>query len=101
VDDELKGAGELGFHGGDVDFAVALAGVAIANFEVGAFGVDRDEEGGAGDHLLVVDVASVHPGRGGVVLAGGLGRGDAHAAEEGMKRDIDAGGEKADHLFAV
>ena len=58
-------------------------------------------EGGAGDHLLVVDVAGVHPGWGGVVLAGGFGRGDAHAAEEGMKGDVDAGGEVADHLFAV
>jgi len=43
----------------------------------------------------------VHPGWGGVVLAGGLGRGDAHAAEEGVERDVDAGGEVADHLFAV
>ena len=101
MDDELEGAGELGFEGGDVDFAVALAGVAVACFEEGAFGVDGDVEGGAGDHLLVVDVAGVHPGWGGVVLAGGLGRGDAHAAEEGMERDVDAGGEVADHLFAV
>jgi len=42
VDDELKGAGELGFEGGDVDFAVALSGVAVADFEVGTFGVDGD-----------------------------------------------------------
>ena len=33
VDDELEGAGEEGFEGGDVDFAVALAGVAVAGFE--------------------------------------------------------------------
>jgi hypothetical protein len=100
VDDELKGAGELGFEGGDVDFAVALAGVAVADFEVGSFGVDGDEEGGAGDHLLVVDVAGVHPGWGGVVFAT-LGGGDAHAAEEGVEGDVDAGSEVADHLGAV
>jgi hypothetical protein len=101
VNDELKGAGELGFESGDVDFAVALAGMAVACFEEGAFGVDGDEEGCAGDHLFVVDVAGVHPGRSGVVLACGLRGRDAHAAEEGMKRDVDAGGEVADHLFAV
>jgi len=42
MDDELEGAGELGFQGGDVDFAVALAGVAVADLEVGALGVDWD-----------------------------------------------------------
>jgi hypothetical protein len=101
MNDELEGAGELGFEGGDVDFAVALAGMAVAYFEVGALGVDGDVKSGAGDHLFVVDVAGVHPGWGRVVFAGGLGWGDAHAAEEGVKGDVDAGGEVADHLFAV
>jgi hypothetical protein len=101
VDDELEGAGELGLHGGDVDLAVALAGVAVAYFEESAFGVDGDIESGAGDHFFVVDVAGVHPGWGGVVLAGGLGRGDAHAAEERVQRDVDARGEVADHFVAV
>ncbi len=91
----------MGFEGGDVDFAVALAGVAVACFEESTFGVDGDVEGGAGDHLFVVDVAGVHPGWGGVVLAGGLGWGDAHAAEEGVEGDVDAGGEVADHVVAV
>ncbi len=49
VDDELEGAGELGFEGGDVDFAVALVGVAVADFKVCAFGVDWEIESGAGD----------------------------------------------------
>ena len=62
VDDELEGAGEHGLHGGDVDFAVALAGVAVTGFEECAFGVDGDVESGAGYHLFVVDVAGVHPG---------------------------------------
>ena len=101
MDDELEGAGELGFQGGDVDFAVALAGVAVADLEVGALGVDGNVERGASDHLFVVDVAGVHPGWGGVVFAGGFGWGDAHAAEEGVQGDVDAGGEVADHLFAV
>ena len=98
VDDELEGSGELSFKGGDVDFAVALSGVAVADLKVGAFGVDGEIEGGAGDDLLVVHVAGVHPGWGGVVLAAGCG-GDAHAAEEGMERDVDAGSEVADHLL--
>ncbi len=99
VHDELEGSGELGFKRGDVDFAVALSGVAVADLEICTFGVDRDVEGGSGDHFLVVDIAGMHPRRGGVPLASG--RGDAHAAEEGMEREIDAGSEVADHFCAV
>ena len=62
VHDELEGAGELGLHGGDVDLAVALAGVAVACLEECSLGVDGDIERGAGDHFFVVDVAGVHPG---------------------------------------
>ena len=99
VEDELEGAGELGLHGGDVDLAVALAGVAVADFEVCAFGVDGDVEGGACGEFLVVHVAGIHPGWGGVGFAGGGG--DAHGAEEGVQRDVDLGGEVTDHFFAV
>ena len=101
VDDELEGAGELSFERGDVDFAVALIGVAVAYFKERAFGVDGIVDGGAGDELFIVHVATVHPGWGGVVLAGGFGWCDAHAAEEGMEGNVDAGSEVADHLFAV
>ncbi len=101
VDDELEGSGELGFEGGDVDFAVALACVAVADFKEGSGGVDGNVEGGAGDHLLVVDVASVHPGWGGVVAPGAFGWGDAHAAEEGVEWDGDTGGEVGGHAVAV
>jgi hypothetical protein len=100
VDDELEGAGELGFEGSDVDFAVALASMAVTDFEVGALGVDGDVEGGAGNELLVVHVAAVHPGWGGVVLAT-LGGGDAHASEEGVEGNVDAGSEVADHFGSV
>ncbi len=91
VNDELEGAGELGFEGGDVDFAVALAGVAVACFEERALGVDGDVQGGAGDHLLVVDVAGVHPGWGGVVLAGGLGWGRCPCCRRRVEGNVDAG----------
>ena len=100
VDDELEGSSELGFESGDVDLAIALAGVAVTYFEVRTFGVDGEIDGGAGDEFLVVHVAAVHPGWGGVVLAAGCG-GDAHAAEEGVKRDVDAGSEVADHPGAI
>ncbi len=101
MNDELEGAGEEGFEGGDVDFAVALAGVAVAGFEEGSGGVDGVEDDGAGGELLVVHVAAVHPGRGGVPLAGGLGRGDAHGAEEGVEGYRDAGREGCGHGFTV
>ena len=99
VDDELEGSGELGLEGGDVDLAVALSGVTVSGFE-GSCGVDRVEGGGAGYELLVVHVAAVHPGWGGVVLAAG-GQGDAHGAEEGVEGDGDAGGEGSGHTVAV
>ncbi len=101
VNDELEGAGEEGFEGGDVDFAVALAGVAIAGFEEGSGGPDGVEDGGAGDKVFVIHVSAVDPGRSGVVAAGGLWRGDADGAEEGMERDGDVGGELGDHALAV
>ena len=100
VDDELEGAGELGFEGRDVDFAVALTGVTVADFKVRAFGIDGEIDGSAGDELLVVHVAAVHPRRSGVVLAS-RSSGDPHAAEEWMKRNVDAGREVADHLCTV
>ena len=101
MDDELEGAGELGFDGGDIDFAVALAGVAVAGFEEGSFDVDGDEEGGAFDQFLIVHVAGVGSGRSGVEFAGGFGWRDAHAAEEWMQGNGDAGGEGGGHLFEV
>ena len=42
VNDELERASELSFKSGDVDFAVALSGVAVPDFEESAFGVDGD-----------------------------------------------------------
>ena len=100
VDDELEGAGELGLEGGDVDLAVALSGVAVSGFEEGSGGVDGVEDGGSGYQFLVVHVAAVHPGWGGVVLAAG-GRGYTDGAEEGVEGDGDAGGEGSGHTVAV
>jgi hypothetical protein len=99
--DELKGSGELGFEGCDVDFAVALVGVTVACFKERALSVDRIEDSSASDEFLVVHVAAVHPWWGGVVATGGFGWGDADAAEERVEGDLDAGSEAADHLFAV
>ena len=59
MNEELKGAGKLRLHGGNVDFAVTLPGVAVASLEERALGVHRDEERGAFDHLLVIHVAGV------------------------------------------
>ena len=100
MNDEAEGTGELGLECGDVDLAVALARVAVACFEVGAFGVDGDEEGGARDKLFVVHITGVHPRWGGVGFAAGCGR-DAHAAKEGMERNSDAGREVGEHLVTV
>ena len=99
VDDELEGARQKGLEGGDVDLTVALACVTVPGFEESPLGVDGDVQGGAGDHLLVVDVAGVHPGRSGVVF--GAGGCDAHRAEERMQRQRDSGGKAGGHFLAV
>ncbi len=101
VDDELEGAGEEGFEGCDVGFAVALAGVAVAGLKERAGRPDGVEDGRAGDEVLVVHVATVNPGWGGVVAAGGFGWGDADGAEERVQRDGDVWGEVGDHAGAV
>lgn len=99
--DELKGSGELSFERCDIDFAIALVGMAVARFKERTFGVDGIVNRRAGDQLFVVHIAAVHPGRGGVVTTCGFGRGDADAAKERMKGNFNAGGKVADHLFAV
>ena len=58
--DELQPAAERRLYGGLIHFAVALCGVPIANFEEGSCRMHRDEERGARDELLVVEVAGVY-----------------------------------------
>jgi hypothetical protein len=96
----LKGSGEKRLHGGDVDFAVALAGVAVADLKERSFGVDGKEERRAGNQLLVVHVAGVHPRRRAIDPAGRLGRSDAHAAEERMKRNLESPGANLATIFS-
>ena len=56
--DELKRADERSFERGDVHFAVALPGVAVAHFKERAGRVHRNVERRAGDEVLVVHVAA-------------------------------------------
>src|SRR5690348_1245596 len=53
VDNEAEGAGEEGLQRRNVDFAIALTGVPIADFEERSFRVDGNVEGGSGDEFLV------------------------------------------------
>ena len=101
MDDELEGSRELGLKGGYINFAVALPCVAVAGLEECALGVHGDEERGAFNHLLVVHVASVDARRRRVQFAGRTRRRNAHAAEEGMQRNGDAGGKGAGHVREV
>ena len=94
--EEAEGPGQRGLQGGDVHLAVTLAGVPVADLEERARDVDRDEQRGARDEFLVIEVAGVHARRGAVHPARGLRRGDAHAAEERAERDLDPLGEAGD-----
>ena len=65
------------------------------------FGVNRQEQGGAGDQRLVVHVAAIDRRRRGIIAAKGRRRRDAHAAEKGAERNVDARREPAHHRLAV
>src|SRR6202453_2716791 len=89
VNNEPECSREEGFESGDIDFTVALSGVAVANFKERALGVDGNVECSAGDQLLVIDVARVHPRWRTVDAAGGGWRRITHAAKEGGERNVD------------
>src|SRR5437868_6472180 len=101
MNDELKGAGERGFERGDIDLAIALAGVTVTNLKECAGRMHGDEERGAGHEFLVIEVARVDSGRGTVHLASRLGRGDAHASEKRLQRQIDSISKVTDRALAV
>src|SRR6516225_2122652 len=82
ADHELKLALQRGFQSSDVDFAVALSGVAVADREQRAAHVDGDEERRSLDQLLVVEVARVNAGRPAADATGLWRWRHAHAAEE-------------------
>ena len=94
--DELERADQGSLHSGDVDFAVALAGVAVADLEERAGGVHGNVQRSAGDKVFVVEIAGVNPGRIAADAAGGFRRSDAHTAEKWGERDVDAGGGRRD-----
>ncbi len=61
--DELEPAAQASLDGGNVDLALPLRTVAIADREQRTRGVDRHIERGAGAHILIVDVTGVDSGR--------------------------------------
>src|SRR5579871_945146 len=99
--DELKRADEGSFECGDVNLAIALAGVAVANFKERAGRIDGNEKRGSGDELFVVEIAGVEPGRSAADASGGFGRSNTHAAEEGADGNLDVLGKMRDHLLAI
>ena len=96
-----RSADQRRLHRRDVDFAVALAGVAVADVEQRALRPDRDVERRSGDQLLVVEIPGVNARRRAVHSAHRRRRRDADAAEERMQRNGDAGAEMAEHVDRV
>ena len=101
VHDELEGSAQESLHCGDINLAVALARMAVANLEERSFDMYRDVERGARHQFLVIHVAGVHPRRRAVDASRGWGRGNTHAAEEGVQRNLDARCELGHHPLAV
>ena len=101
ADDHLDGAAQRCLHRGDVDLAIALAGMSVADLEQRARHPHRNEERRAGDEVLVVEVAGVNPRRRAVDPAHRSRRCHADAAEERMHRDVDPVGEVRDVVQRV
>ena len=90
-----------GFHRGDVDFAVTLAGMSVADEQQRARCVHRNVKCRAGDQLLVVEIARVNSGRRTVDASRGRRRRDADAAKEWTQWNLDAIGKMRDHAFRI
>src|SRR6266436_2798584 len=97
--DKLKFAGQRGFQGRDIHFTIALPRVTVADREKGAFRVNRNEKRGAGDQLLVVEIARMDAGRSTANSACRIGWRDAHAAEERAQRDFNSLTKAGDHAL--
>ena len=89
-----------GLDRGEVDFAVALAGVRIAGPQQRARHMHRHIERGAGDEIADVHVAGEFAGRHARVAARLLAR-DAERARERAQRQHDAGQELGRHLVEI
>ena len=91
---------QRGFDAAD-PFAVALCGVSVANLEQRAWREHRDEERGAGDEFLVIEIAGVPAGRVAAHAAKVAGRRDTHAAEKRLQRNDDPRHELRRHGLSV
>ncbi len=98
---QLDASAQRGFDRGLIDFAVALRGMAVADFEERAFHVHRNEQRRSGDQLLVVEIARVRARRVAADAAHFGCRSDAHAAEERPERNDDARQERRRHVLAI
>ena len=101
VHDELKRPDQRSFKGGDVHFAIALAGVSVADLKQRAAGMHRQEECCPGDEFLVIHIAGVQAGRRTVDAAKAFRRRHSHAAKKRMQRDFNARRELGDHALFI
>src|SRR5271163_370494 len=101
ADDELERADERSLERGDVHFAVALAGVAVANFKERPGRVYGNVQRGAGDEVLVIEIAGHDPRWTAVEAARAFRRRVAHAAKKGMQRNLNARSEFRDHALRI
>ena len=99
--DKLQGARERSFQGRDIDFAVALAGVAIAHEKQRPRRVHRQIQRGAGYQFLIVKVAAVDARRRAVDAARCGRRGHAHAPEKRPQRHVDARQKMGHHFLRI
>ncbi len=91
VQDELQDRGVGGLHRRYGDFTVALGGMRIAGVEQTARMEHRQEQRGAADQFLAVEIAAEHAGRAAATVRAILGGWQhAHHAHERAERNLDA-----------
>src|SRR5579859_2543055 len=101
VNDKAKRTGQKCLHRSDIDLAIALAGMAVANLKECPRRMNGNEQSRTRHEFFIVNVAGVHPRRSTVIFPGRLRRSYAHASKKRMQWNLNPWAETSKHLFAI
>src|ERR1700676_468516 len=88
--EELKRATQRSFHGGAIDFPVALSCMTVTSCKERAASVDWKIQRCAGDQIFIVYVAAMDPGLTAADAARPLRRGNSHTSKKRADRNLDS-----------
>src|SRR5690242_12370184 len=99
--DKLERARQRGLHRGDVDLAVALSRMAVADLKQRAPGMNGNVQRSARNEILVVQIAGVDPRRSAADSPVAVWGRYTHASEKWPKRYLDQIRETGQHPLAI